>query len=94
MEIIRNGMKINLTEEELSQAYFEQQARFDIEEVRSELETCVQNAPDATPYSEALRSPETVQDCASEYRTLLNEGRSREFAINEAIQHWVGETEG
>lgn len=94
MTIVRDGKRFELTERELSKAYFEQEHLFDIEDVQSELESIVSADVDEEEYVAAaqriLNSPELLSDCARDKRRSMDKyGMAWDAATTEAVKDAV-----
>ena len=76
MKITRNGMEFELTAEEMREAYMETKHTYDIEEVKSMLETLLDGRVDRPEMTrkirEVLQNEKMVEDIAYEYRGNLD----------------------
>lgn len=77
MVIVRNEHEIELTPEELEAAYYEQQHLFDIEDVKMELESFVDDDVEEEEFVAAARrileTPALLRNCAMQKRAIENE---------------------
>lgn len=94
MTIVRDGKTFELTDRELSEAYFEQEHLFDIEDVQGELESIVSADVDEEEYVAAaqriLNSLELLSDCARDKRRNTDRyGMAWDAATTEAVKDAV-----
>ena len=77
MKITRNGMEFELTTEEMHEAYMETKHTYDIEEVKSMLETLLNGRVDRPEMMrkirEMLQNEKMIEDTAYEYRGNLDD---------------------
>lgn len=77
MVIVRDNKQIDLTPQELEAAYYEQQFLFDIEDVKVELESFVDDDVEEEEYVAAARrileTPALLRSCAMKKRAIENE---------------------
>ena len=82
MKIVRDGKELELTRDELYQAYLEQQYLFDISSVKSNMEVYL----DDEEYETLGDNQEFIEDVADELRRNINKyDMNFEFAIEEAF---------
>lgn len=91
MTITRDGKVIELTAQELSEAYFEQEHLFDIEDVKGELESIVSADVDEEEYVAAaqriLNDDTLLSDCARDKRRSMDKyGMNWDAATTEAVK--------
>ena len=83
MKIIRNGQEIELTKEELNEAYEEQQHILDIQNIQSNIEHYL----DEDEYEQLRDNQEFIEDAAYELRENLDRyGMEFDYAIKDAIE--------
>lgn len=93
MTIVRNGITIELTADELFSAYREQEYIFDCEDVKNGLESIVSADVDEEEYVAAakriLESDSLLNACAGDYRKNIDKYEmgwydARELAVKDA----------
>lgn len=94
MVIVRDGKKFKLTDRELTDAYYEQEHLFDIEDVKAELESIVSADVDEEEYVAAARrildSSKLLSDCARDKRRSMDKhGMNWDAATMEAVKDAV-----
>lgn len=93
MVIVRNGITIELTADELFSAYREQEHIFDCEDVKNGLDSIVSADVDEEEYAAAakriLGSASLIDACANDYRLNIDKYEmgwydARELAVKDA----------
>jgi hypothetical protein len=93
MKIKRNGVEYELTDGELCCAYYEQQLKFDMDDVYQELSAFAQdseeNAAVQEHFQRALNDPYELEARARLYRTFRDRGYRVPEALGAMMNVWL-----
>lgn len=94
MIIVRDGRAYELTQEEVYQAYREQELHFDIDDVKSELELIIEDDIDEELYVEAAKriyaNENMLRDVAlAKRRNMDRYNMEWSYAVSEAVKDAV-----
>ena len=79
MKIVRNGIEIELTEQEVEDAYRERRRYYNMEDIRSKLENMIEEyegEPEEPILKKFLEDEETIRDLAEDFDNALDENDS------------------
>lgn len=79
MKITRNGIEIELTEQEIEDAYRERRRYYNMEDIRSKLENMIEEyegEPEEPILKKFLEDDEAIRDLAEDFDNALDENDS------------------
>ena len=79
MKIVRNGIEIELTEQEIEDAYRERRRYYNMEDIRSKLENMIEEydgEPEEPILKKFLEDEEAIRDLAEDFDNALDENDS------------------
>lgn len=79
MKIMRNGIEIELTEQEIEDAYRERRRYYNMEDIRSKLENMIEEyegEPEEPTLRKFLEDDETIRDLAEDFDNALDNNDS------------------
>ena len=79
MKIMRNGTEIELTEQEIEDAYRERRRYYNMEDIRSKLENMIEEyegEPEEPILKKFLDDEEAIRDLAEDFDNALDENES------------------